>query len=258
MFNAFLQTAPFYDLDQRTKDGEDVAFYLKKAKQLGNPVLELACGTGRVAIPLAKQGVDVYGLDFSESMLAVLKKKRRQLKEPVQRRLHIYRMNMTHFRLQQSFRLIYVPFRSFQALASDAEAKSCLRSVYRHLDRGGEFIINVFKPMEKFLERWKAGRETQDTTAFLDNGDFITRYTILKELDRARRLLHFEYLYRVTREDASVEEYRDPMRLRYYYGDDLRQLLFECGFSIIEEMGWYDGRPVSEGQEFIFICKKSA
>jgi ubiquinone/menaquinone biosynthesis C-methylase UbiE len=256
MENKFEQTAPFYDLDQRAKKEEDIPFYISRAESLGDPVLEVACGTGRIAIPLAKQGFDVYGLDFSEEMLSVFEKKCKEQPGNIQKRLTAVQADMTHFSFDTLFRLIFIPFRSFQALKSDEEAKKCLASVYRHLDVGGEFIINVFRPMEKFIERWKKGQETQDTTAFLDNGEFITRYTILQELDTRHRLMYFDYLYRVNGEEIEADEYRDSMRLRYYYGDDLRQLLSDTGFAITEEMGWYDGRPVEGGQEFIFVCKK--
>lgn len=256
MKNKFKQTAPFYDLDQRAKKEEDIPFYIKRAKRLGSPVLEVACGTGRVSIPLAKEGFTVYGLDFSQAMLSEFEKKREQLPANVRANLNILRADMADFSLGRTFKMIFIPFRSFQALKSDQEAKKCLSTIRRHLDVGGELIINVFRPMEKFLDRWKKGRETQDTAAFLENGEFITRYTILQELDTEHRLMHFDYVYRVNGDGLEAEEYRDSMRLRYYYGDDLRQLLNDAGFAITEEMGWYDGRPVDEGQEFIFICKK--
>lgn len=61
--------ARYYDLAHDTQ--KDVSFYLNYAKQSGGPVLELACGTGRLVVPLAKAGYMVHGVDLSEQMLSV-------------------------------------------------------------------------------------------------------------------------------------------------------------------------------------------
>ena len=94
----------------------DVAFYEGVAREVGGPVLELACGTGRIALPLAKAGLHVTGVDRSEAMLAMARRKLAALLGPVQGSLTLVNQDMSALNLGQRFGCVFVPFRSFQAL----------------------------------------------------------------------------------------------------------------------------------------------
>src|SRR5258708_4131903 len=93
-----------YDTQTEQTWGEpknDTAFYLEEAKASGGPVLELGCGTGRLAIPLLKTGLEVHGLDASAAMLEVAKHKRSQLSPEIAKRLHLHLGDMAKFKLEQ-------------------------------------------------------------------------------------------------------------------------------------------------------------
>lgn len=256
MNNLYLNTAKLYDSDNRAIFSDDIPFYLNWAQHLGGKVLELACGTGRITIPLAKAGVDIVGLDYSNTMLDVLDTKVTHLPADIQRLIHFVHGDMTSFTLDETFKLIFIPFRSFQSLETDAQALSCLKSVHQHLEQDGRFIINVFKPYREIGEWWLNTTEKLDFESTLDNGDKITRHSIKKAYDINKRLLTTKLVYRVHHEDVQIEEHHDYIQLRYYYGDELRAMIEHAGFKIDEEYGWYDGTSVSEGNEFIFICSK--
>ena len=104
MENLYLNTAKLYDADNRAVFSADIPFYLDRAKELGDKTLELACGTGRITIPLAEEGINIWGLDYSRSMLEVLKAKLNKVSE--------------------KFKLIFIPFRSFQSLEIDKQAQA--------------------------------------------------------------------------------------------------------------------------------------
>ncbi|WP_176222115.1 class I SAM-dependent methyltransferase [Tuberibacillus sp. Marseille-P3662] len=256
MTNTFQHTAHFYDIDQHPAHNDDIPFYLHQASQFGSPILELGCGTGRIAIPLAQEGFSVYGLDLSQEMLSIFEQKRQNLPHEAYERITIAQKAMTDFSLGTTFQLILIPFHSFQALPSDEAARNCLNCIYDHLDEDGAFILNVSHLGDGFAEYWQTGLETQESIEFLEDGQFVTRYTILQELDQRQRLMTFDNLYRVSGMETEAEEYRDRLQVRYYGEDDLRHLLNEAGFEITNEMGWYDGTPVSDGDEFIFVCRK--
>jgi|GEM_PF-7067669 len=69
MANLYESSAKLYDADNRDILLADIPFYLQRAKNLSGKVLELACGTGRITIPLAENGTEIWGLDYSNAML---------------------------------------------------------------------------------------------------------------------------------------------------------------------------------------------
>ncbi|HEX6922928.1 MAG TPA: class I SAM-dependent methyltransferase [Bacillales bacterium] len=256
MDNIFQNTARFYDIDQHPAHNEDIPFYLEQASQFGSPILELACGTGRVAIPLAKEGYSVYGLDLSEEMLSIFEQKCRDLPNDTYEKIIIRQGEMTNFSFSTTFKLILIPFHSFQALSSDEEAHKCLARVHDHLDEDGAFILNVSHFSDDFAENWQTGLETQESAVFLEDGQWITRYTTLQELDQENRLMAFDNLYRVSGTEKEIQEYRDRLQIRYYREEELKKLLDKAGFTVTKAMGWYDGTPIENGSEFIFVCRK--
>lgn len=256
MTNTFQYTAQFYDIDQHPADNEDIPFYLHTASQFGSPILELACGTGRVAIPFATRGFSVYGLDISREMLTIFEEKRQELPRDVCERITVKQADMTDFSFNTAFKLILIPFHSFQTLTSDEKARKCLDCVYHHLDEGGAFILNVSRLDDGFAQNWVTGLETQESTMFLEDGRFVSRYTVFQELDQQRRLMSFDNLYRISATGTEAEEHRDRLQIRYYGEGELRQLLNEAGFEVMKMMGGYDGASVEDGEELILVCRK--
>src|SRR5262245_55351764 len=92
----------------------DVAFYERLAREGSGPVLEIGCGTGRIAVPLAQAGLDVTGVDRSEAMLAVARRKFAALPTSVQAHVSLVNQDMTTLNLGRCFSFVFVPFRSFQ------------------------------------------------------------------------------------------------------------------------------------------------
>lgn len=256
MKNTFKQTARFYDFDQHPPSNEDIPFYLEYAHRFGSPILELACGTGRVTIPIAEDGLSIYGLDLSPEMLSIFEEKRKSLPDQVSNQIFIQKGEMTHFSFDQSFKLILIPFHSFQALLSDEKALQCLNCIHKHLHKDGALILNVARFNDQFMKDWQTGLETQESIQILDDGQWMTRYTILQDLDVHRRLMAFENLYRISGGADEAEEYRDLLQVRYYEAQDIRVLLKESGFEITEEWGNYDGSPIEDGDEMLFVCRK--
>src|SRR5699024_8752945 len=128
----------------------------------------------------------------------------------------------------------------------------------RHLETDGALILNVSHLNDRFIENWQTGLQAQESIEFLEDGQCVSRYTIFQELDQRKRVMAFDNLYRVSGVEAEAAEYVDRLQIRYYEEDDLRKLLNAAGFEITEEMGWYDGTPVKDGEEFIFVCRKKA
>ncbi|MBA3349840.1 MAG: class I SAM-dependent methyltransferase [Actinobacteria bacterium] len=106
----------------------------------GGRALELAIGTGRVAIPLADAGVEVHGIDASEAMVAKLRAKPNGAGIPVEMG------DFTDVDVDGKFALVYVVFNTFFALTSQKDQVTCFRNVAQHLEDGGVFVIEAFVP----------------------------------------------------------------------------------------------------------------
>src|SRR5437016_12607947 len=93
------------------KDLVDLPFYTALAQRIGGPMLEVACGTGRVLLPIARAGIEIHGVDNSPAMLGVLKKHLQNEPEAVRKRVSLTGGDMRNFRLGRKFPLVTVPFR---------------------------------------------------------------------------------------------------------------------------------------------------
>jgi ubiquinone/menaquinone biosynthesis C-methylase UbiE len=103
----------------------DVPFYLRQIRKYGEPVLELACGTGRITIPLAEKGIKITGLDISKSMLSQAKKNSKEKGVDVE----WVKADCRDFRLKKKFNLIFFPINSICHLMDIESVESCFRCV---------------------------------------------------------------------------------------------------------------------------------
>jgi SAM-dependent methyltransferase len=123
-------------------------------EQFGNvtgPLLELGCGTGRAATPLAEAGFVVHGFDASSAMLSVARAKQQRLSPSVARRLFLTEGDMREFEIATRFGGVYSTFRSFQHLLSPADQEGCLRCIHRHLRTDAILVLNLFEPRYDLL-----------------------------------------------------------------------------------------------------------
>ncbi|MGE3857609.1 MAG: class I SAM-dependent methyltransferase [Dehalococcoidia bacterium] len=136
----FTAIAPFYDLDFEDYY-DDVSFYQSLAEYHGETVLELGCGTGRVAVPLAQGGLKVTGVDINDAMLAVAKQRMGSRKG-----LTLKRGDMTTLDLKQTFALVTVPLGGVQHLATLDDLVEAVAVMGRHLEPGGVAVVDIEAP----------------------------------------------------------------------------------------------------------------
>ncbi len=123
----------------------DTRFYLGLARQAStrrHAVLELACGTGRITLPIARDGIEIVGLDNAPAMLDIARRKASA------EDLHVtwVEADMRDFDLGHRFGLVIIPYRSFLHLLTDDDQADCLAAVFRHLEPGGRLALNFFAP----------------------------------------------------------------------------------------------------------------
>lgn len=232
----------------------DVAFYLREARKTGGPILELACGTGRIAIPLARAGFEIVGLDKSPLMLRIARGKATGL-----RKLLFCKGDMERFDLGRRFRLILIPFRSFQHLLTPDAQRSCLSGVRKHLTRDGRFIVQLFDPrLDHFLPEEHRSMNLRPTLRDAATG---RRWTV-KFRGRINDPLTqtLQETWEWTAHDARrrvVGRFSDRLRLRWTYRFEMRYLLELCGFEPIACFSNFRrGRP-RYGAEQIWVARRA-
>jgi SAM-dependent methyltransferase len=253
-FNLFTSTAELYDLDVRGMGKVDVDFYLDYARRLGSPILELACGTGRVTIPVARAGFDVVGVDLSTSMLKVFNAKIEALDPKTRRRIRVVRDDMAAFALRRKFPLIIIPFRGFQALTDYDAARSCLLQVRHHLAEGGHFVFDVFRTSGKLDRSWIGSEYIDWVHRDPDSGRTIRRKGHHRDIDPKAQVIYPDVIYEIQEPGGHTRRLVDHLSLKYWYQYQLEVLLITTGFSIQNVFGYYNRAPAGSGPELIFDC----
>jgi SAM-dependent methyltransferase len=212
------------------------AFYRDVIREQGGPVLELACGTGRLTIPFALDGVDITGMDLAPAMLRVAREKA----AAAGARVGFVAGDMRRFRLSRRFGVIFIPFNSLLHLQTAAEIRECFGRVREHLVPGGVFAFDVFNPHVAKLAREPGVRFTEGTiedslgTLVLESSP---AYDAGAQVNRSTR-----YISSPEQKDILVV----PLHLRCIFPQELPLLLELAGLRLDERYGDFE-RSAFEG-----------
>jgi SAM-dependent methyltransferase len=247
--------ADYYDLLPLTTERADLDFFLELARETGGPVLDLACGTGRVLIPLAAAGTRVVGLDLSPHMLVRCRQKLGWQPPDVQQRVRLVEASMTDFELGERFPLVIIPFRSFQLLLSVEEQLACLACIRRHLAPKGKLVLTFF---QTDLRRTYDPTFQQETESMpekvLPDGRRLRLTERIVEFHRAEQCNHMELFYTVVQPDGRSERLVQKLTVRYFFPYEVEHLLARAGFRVLEVCGDYDGSPLTDDSpEMVFV-----
>ena len=225
--------APIYDPWSRSVV-EDVDFYVEEALASGGPVVELAVGTGRIAVPIAKAGVRVIGVDESPAMLegARAYAERENVSPLVDLRLGDLRDPPVDERVQ----LATVPFRSLLHMPDEHEKLRALTAAASVLEPGGRFVFDVFAPSPEDIEETD-GRWLEREPGIFERADW--------DLE-ARRLV------------LSVRGGEQSARfaLHWLSAPEWNALIEDAGLVAEAIFGWFDRRPYDGGEDQIWICRR--
>jgi SAM-dependent methyltransferase len=249
--------ADFYDASPLVaRRTQDVAFYQKRALRYGGPLLELGCGTGRVAVPLADSGLHVTGLDISPRMLERAEQKRSALPSGNRNLLRLVLGDMTNFALREQFPLIIIPFRPFQHLMTVPEQLQCLACVRRHLASGGRLIMDFFQTDAARMHD-PSFLEPHLVAEYEMSGDRRVRLTErIAAFHRAEQRNDVEMVFEVTSPDGQVERNLFAFTFRYFFRYEVEHLLARSGFKVTELSGDFDGSALNnESPEMIFVAE---
>ncbi len=226
----------------------DIPFYLRHIEKYGQPVLELACGTGRITIPLAERGIRITGLDASKPMLAHARRKATDKGIEVEW-IHA---DCRRFSLTRKFGLIFIPYNSIAHLHDLESLEACLACVREHLAESGRFLIDIFNPRMDILMR--APNRRYPVAEYLDpDGAGKVVITENNIYDAASQINRIKWYYQVG--SGEVERVVEN-NMRILFPQELDALLGYNGFDIEAKYGDYDETPFeSHSPKQLIVCR---
>jgi SAM-dependent methyltransferase len=253
--------AEYYDHVLPYRNRDDVGFFVDLARAARGPVLEVACGTGRVLLPCARAGAQVVGLDLSAGMLDVCRQRLAREPADVRARVELYQADMRTFDLGRQFDLITTPFRGFQHLLAVGDQQLALRAIRRHLADGGRFVLDLFNPSLHFLgdERWLVNPLVEPAFSMPDGRSVVRSFRVV-ERDYFSQVQRLAMDYDVTWPDGRSERRSSRFDLRYLFRFEAEHLLVREGFEIEALYGDYQRRAYGETEypgELVFVCRKA-
>lgn len=245
--------ADYYDLDVAGYE-EDVCMYENLGRRHDLPVLELGVGTGRVAIPLARAGLRVVGIDGSEAMLCVAGRKLAGLRPKPASNLRLLKEDMTDFDLSEGFGLVFCALGGFMHLRSQEDQVRALECARRHLASDGLLVVDLpaFEP-----QAWEPGAQplTLVWTRRDAERDVLVSKFLACEADPARQVQHVTHIYEEWGPEGSLRRRLVTFELRFVHRHEMELLLGRAGLQVRDLYGAYDLSPYDpRAPRMIFVA----
>ena len=243
--NSIYHNPQRYD-DQYWWKKNDIEFWKKIYHQhKGNEILELGCGTGRLSIPLLKEGADYTGIEISKEFCDHAKNKIKEKKLTAK----ILKQDFRNFQLNRKYDMIFIGFNTFLHLLNDSDAMQFFHSVKKHMHAKTLFYIDIFVPNPLFLYRNKKRIKN------IEYADSITKkITYIDEIcnyDRITEINKITWIY--YSDNATEEKYYFTMRM--YFPNTMNKLIQNAGLSINNIWGNHEYSCFDESSEIqIYEC----
>ena len=213
---------------------EDVDLYVEEALASGGPVVELAVGTGRIAVPTAKASIPVIGVDQSPGMLAVAREYAER--EGVAELLDLRVGDLREPPVTERVPLVTIPFRSLLHMAHDEDRSRAFGAAAKLLEPGGRLVFDVFTPSTQDIEETD-GLWLEREPGIFERADWDARTRTLVLSVRGR-------------DEAAT------MELHWLSPAEWNALLEDEGFEVEALYGWFDRRPWEGGEDQIWVCSR--
>ena len=245
------------DLDRKIFE-DPIPFYTNIASQVvgpgGGKVLELGCGTGRIAAAIAKLGISVEGLDLSEAMLAQARANYPELTW--------HHANMCDFDLGRSFGLIIIPFRGLQEVTDAHDQRRALERAFAHLKPGGVIAFDLIDPDLRYCLP-EGDPEVVELPIFpmpdgIGKAGSRLRITAMERTnDPLTQRFDEHWRFEEIGVDGEVIRREDAWHhLRWVHRSEMRLMLELCGFVSISEFSDFKGNPPRYATNQVWMAKR--
>jgi SAM-dependent methyltransferase len=238
--------APLYDYFQKGVSG-DVEFYLDYFENFKGKILEIGAGTGRITIPLLKQGLNITALDIAPKMLEILKAKADKENLSVK----TVCADMRKFKLAEKFDAVIITFRTFQHMYSVKDQLNALKTIRGHLKPSGILIFDVYNPSLKYIAKgdWQWHK---DEIIKLPGVKGRVRVDYRNRYDMAEQMMYQEF--RFSYPDGRKQII--PLQMRFFFRFEIEHLLHLAGFEIKNLYGDFKRNKFkSNSTEMVWIAR---
>lgn len=218
----------------------DLQFYKKWLPTNKNArILELCCGTGRLTLPIAKDGYNICGVDYTPSMLeqARLKANKAGLK------INFIQADIRTLDLQEKFDLIFIPFNSIHHLYRNEDLFKALACVKKHLKEGGLFLLDCFNPDIQYIVESEKGQVVIAEYTTNDGREVLIKQTMRYE--SVTQINRIEWHYFINGEFHSTQN----LDMRLFFPQELDSYLERAGFNIVHKFGSFEEEPFRNESE---------
>ena len=235
---------------------EDLQFWADAAEHCGAPILDLGAAAGRVALSLAEQGHEVWGLDSSQPMLDAMTVA--AAAADLSARVHPVLGDMAHFDLGRTFPLIIIAMNTLQVLTDPADQLACLTCVRSHLAPHGEFAFDVVMPdfgeiQDSIGLVRQVGVNVDATT-----GTTLVHWATYENFDPVSQTATLVTMIDETDRTGLLSRTTRRVDLHVFMPSELGHLLARAGLAVIEAYGDFDGEPLHPGsQRQVYRCQAS-
>ena len=207
----------------------------------GDTVFELACGTGRLAHPLLRDGAIYTGLEIEPGFVEAARNKLSGFGNSVS----IIMGDMRSFNLKKKFDLLFIGFNSFLHLLTDKDAENFFRCVKNHMHESSRLVIDIFIPDPLFLYRPEKVRfpvleyndSETDAHVFVEESNVYDSSTEINEL--------VWYFSTENKKDFDIRRFF----MRMFFPSKMNQILIDAGFKICHQWGDYYRTDLNEGSK---------
>ena len=235
---------------------EDLPYWRAAAARCGSPVLDLGAATGRVAIPLARDGHEVWALDRSPAMLAELGRRLEREPPEVASRVHPVAGDIAALRLDGEFRLVIAAMNTLQVLTAPADRVACLRGVRAHLAPGGELAFEVGYPDPDEIVATMGIERSNGHYRDGAGGPLLLHSGWYDGWDPETRTLDFTLRVEEHRAGEAPREFLRRHRVHLFWPDEVGELLAVAGLEPVEVAADFAGAPLTPGAERqVYRCR---
>ena len=210
-------------------------------------ILELCCGTGRLTLPIAKDGYNICGVDYTPSMLEQAKSKATEARLEI----NFIEADIRTLDLQEKFDLIFIPFNSIHHLYRNEDLFKALACIKNHLKEKGLFLLDCFNPNIQYIVENEKGQAVIAEYTTDDGREVLIKQTMRYE--SATQINRIEWHYFINGEFHSTQN----LDMRLFFPQELDSYLERTGFNIIHKFGCFEEelfRNESEKQIYVKSC----
>lgn len=230
--------APFYDAEHE-HFAEDLDMYTNFAEACGGSILELACGSGRVLLPLAEEGYEITGVDNSGAMLDIARQ--RLQASGLAERCTLIQQDMCNLHLKQKFHMAFIALGSFAHIITRRDQQRTLANIRAHLNPGGLFILDISNADARYMEEL-SGQMLHQGTWHTEEDEILTHFVSPASADD-RHLLELTHFYDRHSQGGPITRTTVTTHLYLFERGEIELLLEQAGFTIKDVYGDHELGP---------------